>query len=198
MGFREYYRCEVCLLVFMNPNQHLPAEEEKERYDSHKNNPEDEDYVGFLNRLVKPLSEYLKPGGRGLDFGCGPGPTISAMLDKKGFSVADYDPIYFSNKKLIEEQYDFITATEVVEHLYKPREVFQLLDQLLKPNESYLGIMTQVLESEESFETWWYHNDPTHVCFYQKETLEWLGDFMGWKTNFPVDNVVIYEKHFKQ
>jgi hypothetical protein len=81
-----------------------------------------------------------------------------------------------------------------VEHLRSPRETFQLLDQLLKPEESYLGVMTQILVPNIAFKDWWYHKDPTHVCFYSRKTLEWIGSWLGWETKFKSDNVVIYRK----
>jgi len=96
--------------------------------------------------------------------------------------------------KIVQNHYDFITATEVVEHLRSPRETYQLLDRLLNTEEAYLGVMTQFLEAGVNFETWWYHKDLSHVCFYQKETFEWLGRWLGWEPIFPAKNVVIYRK----
>jgi len=75
-----------------------------------------------------------------------------------------------------------------------PRETFQLLNQLLKSEGSYLGIMTEILEPNVDFSNWWYHKDLTHICFYQKKTLGWLGEWMGWRSEFPAKNVVIYQK----
>ena len=191
---RDYYACRNCSLIFLDPGQHLSASEEKERYDLHENDPSDSKYVSFLSRLTNPLLPFLTPGFSGLDFGCGPGPAISPMMREKGFSVSNYDPIYFPEAALLKTQYDFVTATEVVEHLQSPRETFELLDTLLKPKESYLAIMTQMLAAETTFETWWYHQEDTHVSFYGKKTFEWLSNWRGWSALFPADNVVIFKK----
>ena len=42
----------------------------------------------FLGRLAEPLVERLDPGASGLDFGCGPGPALAAMLTRRGYTVA--------------------------------------------------------------------------------------------------------------
>jgi len=46
-------------------------------------------YRRFLARLAEPLIAHLPKGARGLDFGCGPGPTLSLMLREAGFACAD-------------------------------------------------------------------------------------------------------------
>jgi len=149
--------------------------------------------VKFLSKLVHPLSQKLTGGARGLDFGCGPGPAIASILAESGMKVENYDPIYFPNEGLLKGRYDFVTCTEVVEHLRKPRQGFETMDLILKVR-GYLGVMTQVLGDDEDFANWWYPNDPTHIAFYQRKTLEWIGDWMGWGVEFPQKNVIIYSK----
>jgi hypothetical protein len=90
-GPRDYYQCDDCYLVFLDPHQHLSPKEEKERYNTHQNNPEDKRYVEFLSRLTQPLTKFLKPGFTGLDFGCGPGPAVSHILNKQGFPPRSTD-----------------------------------------------------------------------------------------------------------
>ena len=77
---REYFRCSVCSYVFV-PNQfHLSESEEKLRYDTHNNDPQDSRYRQFLSQLIEPLQELIPDQSIGLDFGSGPGPTLSLML----------------------------------------------------------------------------------------------------------------------
>lgn len=163
-------------------------------YDLHENSPDNQGYIKFLRKLTDQLTEKLKPCLLGLDFGCGPGPTISGILKEKGHDVRNYDPIYFPEKSLLNQTYDFITCAEVVEHLYNPRQEFQLLNRLLRRDESYLGIMTEAWQEHGDFESWWYHREPTHVCFYQRNTFEWIANWLGWTVEFPGKNVVIYSK----
>jgi len=73
---REYKRCPQCALVFVPKEQRLTPEKEKAVYDLHQNNPHDQGYRKFLSRLFDPIVERVQPGVKGLDFGCGPGPTL--------------------------------------------------------------------------------------------------------------------------
>ena len=95
----------------------------------------------------------------------------------KIFAVADsevvsFDPYYFPEIKL-EGKYDFITCSEVVEHLYQPGTEIQKLQSLIKSG-GILGVMTQLYSEEIDFADWWYRRDPTHVCFFQRQTMEWI------------------------
>jgi len=193
LGTRQYDQCASCRLIFLLPENHLSREAEKARYDTHQNSPEDKDYVQFLRRLTDPLKEKLRPGFGGLDFGSGPGPTISAIFKEEGFEVKNYDPFYASDERLLRQKYDFITCSETVEHFYSPRKQFQQFDELLN-DVGYLGIMTQMLRKDESFADWWYHKDPTHVCFYGHDTFDWIAQWQSWRVEYPADNVVIYTK----
>ena len=78
MDARAYFRCQACALIFADRTSLLSAEDEKARYKLHQNNPQDTGYRAFLARLVDPLAERLGVSPlEGLDFGCGPGPTLS-------------------------------------------------------------------------------------------------------------------------
>ena len=59
--------------------------------------------------------ERLEAQSYGLDFGCGPGPTLSLMLEGQGHQLALFDIYYADNPLLLQGSYDFITGTEVVE-----------------------------------------------------------------------------------
>ncbi len=194
LGKREYLKCFDCGIIFMSSDGLLSPEEEKARYDTHQNDSNDEGYRTFLRQLTDPLSKRLPEKVHGLDFGCGPGPTISHLLGEKGFKVDNYDPFYYPNDDLLQKEYDFITCSETIEHFSRPRKEFLLFDHLLKTNIGFIGLMTQMLDSDEKFNDWWYKNDPTHVSFYQKQTFHWLSDWMGWKLEFPSKNVVIFSR----
>lgn len=170
---RDYLRCQICDLVFVPKHQLLSAEDEKSQYDLHQNSPSDESYRQFLGRLLDPMTEYLPKQAHGLDFGSGPGPTISIMMAERGFSMDNYDPFYADYPELLKRNYDFITSTEVFEHLHQPSEVIRLLINMLN-SEGTLGIMTKRWVDKDAFTRWHYKNDPTHVCFYSDRTFEWI------------------------
>jgi SAM-dependent methyltransferase len=176
---REYLRCSDCRLVFVPPTQYLDAAAERAEYDLHQNDPADPRYRRFLGRLAEPLLASMPPRSQGLDFGCGPGPALARMLVEAGQQVALYDPFYAPDESLLQQRYDFITATEVVEHLHRPGEELDRLWQLLRPGGGVLGLMTKLVIDAEAFARWHYKNDPTHVCFFSRDTFDWLARRWG-------------------
>jgi len=171
----------------------LSMEDEKAIYDLHQNQADDPGYRKFLARTVEPLLAQVDKDGVGLDFGCGPGPTLSKMLAEKGILCSDYDPYYFNLPRLLEMQYDFITMTEVIEHVSDPRLLFQRLDSMLKPG-AVLAIMTKRIIGLEQFKTWHYKNDPTHICFYSDETFQRLAQRLNWRLEMVDKDVVFLYK----
>ena len=188
-----YWRCDVCHLTFLSSDSYLSPEDELARYLLHENSPEDCRYREFLSRLTDYLIPKLQPGTQGLDFGSGPGPTLSVMLEEKGFSMELYDPFFAPNTAPLERTYDFITCTETVEHFYQPAREFHMFDRLLRCD-GWLGIMTETLEADDDFAKWWYHREPTHVCFYKQETMEWIATQYNWRVEFPRKNVTLFYK----
>jgi hypothetical protein len=124
--------------------QHISADEEKARYDQHNNHPDDPDYRAFLSRIFVPMQQRLNPGSCGLDFGSGPGPTLSLMFEEAGHRMTIYDHFYAPTSSTLDQPYDFITATEVVEHLHRPGLELERLWSLLNPS-GLLGVMTQLV-----------------------------------------------------
>ncbi|MDO8861764.1 class I SAM-dependent methyltransferase [Haliea sp. E1-2-M8] len=191
---RPYLRCGRCLLVWVPPAFLLAPEREKAEYDLHQNRPDDPAYRGFLGRLAGPLLQRLAAGCSGLEFGCGPGPALAAMLREAGHRVSLYDPFYFPNPGALEVCYDFITATEVVEHLHRPGAELERLWALLRPGGT-LGIMTKLVRDREAFATWHYKNDPTHVCFFSRDTWNWWAQCHGATAVFPENDVILLRKN---
>ncbi len=189
-----YWLCdqpEGCGLIFLDPTQRVSADDEKARYDTHHNEAGVEGYRIFLERLTTPLIPLLPPSAHGLDFGCGPVPVLSEIIQEQGFKMENYDPFYFSDQALLEKQYDFITASEVVEHVFDPLQVFTQLNKMLKPS-GYLAVMTEMVTLSDQFANWWYTRDKTHVCFYSPKTFSWLAKRFNWQVTFPVSNVAIF------
>ena len=190
---REYYRCGECALVFVSAEARLTAALEKAEYDLHRNDPADAGYRRFLNRLCEPLAERLEPASDGLDFGSGPGPTLSVMLEACGHRVDLYDPFYAPDTAVFRRRYQFITATEVVEHLYSPGEELARLWGLLEAG-GYLGIMTKLVIDADRFANWHYKNDPTHVCFFSAGTWQWWAQHYGAELELLAADVILLRK----
>lgn len=190
---RDYLRCPQCDLIFVPPHHHLSMDEEKSRYDLHQNNPEDEGYRNFLNRLFQPLETKLAAGARGLDFGCGPGPTLSLMFEEANYECAVYDLHYANDPSVFSERYDFLTCSETMEHMYRPREEFERFVSLVKPG-GWIGIMTQLHdEAPVSFDRWHYKDDETHVCFFSKKSFQTLEKQYGLRLEFYSGSVILFQ-----
>ncbi len=190
---RAYFQCPNCRLVFVPPGSFLSAEEEKARYDLHQNSPDDTGYRKFLSRMFLPMSSRLAMGSRGLDFGCGPGPTLSIMFEELGHPMAIYDPFYAADETVLEIEYDFITATEVVEHLQSPKQSLNRLWRCVKPG-GHLGIMSKLVIDQEVFADWHYKNDDTHICFYSEETFVWLAREWQTEPSFVGKDVILFRR----
>lgn len=184
---RSFFRCHQCDLIFLHPSQRLSPNEEKTRYETHENDVTDPKYQDFVRPLVNWVSEKIKPGGAGLDFGAGTGPILASLFLKNGFEMEVYDPFFWPNQSAIEKQYDFVVASEVVEHFSNPEKEFGLLKSLLKPG-GILGLMTLMHEPQTEIKSWYYLKDPTHICAYSEKTFEWIKErfsFSDLKTNLP-------------
>lgn len=190
---RPYLRCSFCALVFVPQPYWLSVDEEKAEYDLHKNSVADQSYRKFLSRLTTPLLEKLAPKQTGLDFGCGPGPALAAMLEEQGHHVELFD-IYFRNDPaLLSKQYDFICATEVVEHLREPKKEFNNLFSMLKFG-GWLGLMTKLVIDRQAFGNWHYIRDLTHICFYSHQTFEYLANQFNAELHSAASDVILLRK----
>ncbi len=192
---RDYYRCPNCHLTFVPERYHLSLADELAEYQLHQNDPNDPGYRRFLSRLATPLLQQLSPASYGLDFGSGPGPTLSHLLSEQGHHVNLYDPFFAPDTEVLDMIYDFITASEVVEHLRQPRQEFERLWSLLHPG-GWLGIMTKLALDAEAFSRWHYKNDHTHILFFSKTTFEWLADHWQARLMFVGKDVILLQKTF--
>ena len=190
---RIFLVCGHCHLVFVSPTQYLSETDEKAAYDHHQNSPHDPNYRRFLSRLFHPLQDRLAPNSHGLDFGSGPGPTLSIMFEEHGHTVTLYDHFYAHDPPALKQSYDFITATEVVEHLHSPSTILSQLWTLLKSG-GYLGLMTKLVRNQEAFATWHYKNDLTHVCFFSRSTFKWLAERWHAELEFFGNDVMLFHK----
>ena len=150
-------------------------------------------YREFLGKLKNELSPYLEPGQFGLDFGSGPGPTLSGMMESEGFKMENFDPIFDNRTENLKRSYDFIVCTETVEHFSDPNKDFQTLHDLIKPG-GLIGIMTSILYDGIKFEDWYYRLDPTHISFYRPLTMKYVAHRWNLRYSSPVENVCLFKK----
>ncbi len=187
---KGYWRCDACGARGMNPGHYPGAAAERAEYDRHENVVDDPGYRRFLDRLAAPLLARLAPSARGLDYGCGPGPALAAMLREAGHAVALFDPLYAPDPAPLADSYDFITCTEVAEHFHRPAEEFDRLGTMLRPG-GWLAVMTCFQTDDARFGGWHYRKDPTHVVFYRAETFATLAAARGWLCEVPCKDVAL-------
>ena len=190
---RAYYRCPACAVRFLHPAQHPERAAEHAHYRTHENDPDDPRYRRFLSRLARPLLARLPPASRGLDFGCGPGPALAAMLAEAGHGVALYDPVFAPDPGPLRRRHAFVTCTEVAEHFHRPAREFGRLRRLVRPG-GWLALMTCFQTEDARFAGWHYRKDPTHVVFYRAATFRHLAACWGWHCEIPVKDVVLMRR----
>lgn len=190
---RPYHRCPACQARFLSPAYLPTPEDEHAHYLTHENHPDDPGYRRFLSKLVTPLRARLPRTARGLDYGCGPGPALAAMLREAGHEMALYDPIFAPDPSALAETYDFVTCTEVAEHFHHPAQEFARLHTLVRPG-GWLALMTCFQTDDDRFANWRYRMDPTHVVFYREETFHHLAQRWGWSCMVPVKDVVLMQR----
>lgn len=190
---RPYLRCQRCLLVQVPADHQLDADAELAEYRLHRNDPDDPGYRRFLSRLAEPLLQHLPADSSGLDFGCGPAPALAMLLREQGHRVALHDLYFANNPQVFDQQWDFICASEVVEHLAQPGEELHRLWQCLKAG-GWLALMTKRVRDAEAFANWHYKNDPTHICFFSVPTFDWLAAHWQTRAEYPADDVVLLRK----
>jgi SAM-dependent methyltransferase len=115
------------------------------------------------------------------------------MFAEAGHTMAIYDPFYADNTAVLADCYDFITASEVVEHLRQPGEELERLFGLLKPG-GILGIMTKLVLDRAAFSHWHYKRDPTHICFFSRATFAWLARRWQADMDMVAKDVVFFQK----
>lgn len=170
---RDYYRCPNCDSIQLDEHQLLSPINEKKRYDTHNNDIFDSGYQKFVSPITNYIFNNLDKSDIGLDFGAGPGPVISKILNDKDYQIKQYDPHYHPHDELLDDQYDYVVACEVIEHFNQPKRDFDLLNNITKDN-GYWVFMTDIYDESIDFNQWYYKNDETHVIFYTQKTFEYL------------------------
>lgn len=202
---RSFQKCEICSLVFTINEQVLSAEDEKSRYMLHENNLTQIGYREYLGQMWESLLPILLERKNktqnltsanfslcGLDFGCGPTEAFAQFAKEFDFEVKSYDPYFFNKNEIFENKYDFIWCSESFEHFNHPKTTINKIISLLKP-EGLLAIRTESYPPPEQFKKWYYQRDPTHVVFYNLDTMKWIAQNWDLKLRFNSKNIFIFE-----
>ena len=189
---RNYCLCEECCLISVDRKHLLDKQTEKERYLTHQNGTQFEGYVKFLYQAVNPALNLMKKDMVGLDYGCGPVPTLSKLLKKEGYDCEDYDPYFVAHD--LDRKFGFIFSTEVFEHFYNPHKEIKRIRSLLC-EEGILIIMTERWKDPDHFSKWYYARDNSHVCFYHLRTFDYICEKFGFEKLFDDGQRVVILKN---
>lgn len=188
-----FYECGGCGSILRSQESFLKSDSEKARYETHNNDVNDIRYQNFVSPITNAVKKSFSPEYTlGLDFGAGPGPVITKILEDNHYKVNLYDPFFYPDKSVLEQAYDYIVCCEVIEHFHHPGKEFELLKSLLKP-EGKLFCMTDIYTKEKDFENWYYKNDPTHVFFYTPDSLKWIEKELGFKSLSVNNRLIVFE-----
>ena len=190
----DYRRCPNCHLVSLEPSAWPDREAERAYYRTHENRPDDPGYQAHLQRVIQPLLEALPPPARGLDWGCGPQPVLATLLRHQGYRMDSWDPAFAPDRPDPPGPgWDFVTCTEVMEHIHRPREALQTMLDHLRPG-GILAVMTEWPPEAARFRRWHYRRDPTHVAFYGPETLHWIADRLDCALKLPSRDIALFTR----
>lgn len=167
-----YRRCEDCGFIGMEPSDRLSPDEEKARYNLHRNDAANAGYMDFLGAFIdKALTPFRRPGARVLDFGSGPSPLLTELAAGKGYRCEAYDPFFAPTLSWMNRSWDAILLHEVAEHLHDPGMVLSSLVERIAEG-GIIAIRTRFLpEAAGDFRNWWYRMDRTHVSFFSASCL---------------------------
>jgi len=122
-----------------------------------------------------------------LDFGCGKEAVLCRLLERRGIECRPYDPLYEGLRLPdVVDRYDIIVASEVVEHLRDIAGELRFMRGLLRDGGAVI-IRTRLYDDAgigvddgmSAFQNWWYAQDPTHINFFSRKSLDKLASIIN-------------------
>jgi 2-polyprenyl-3-methyl-5-hydroxy-6-metoxy-1,4-benzoquinol methylase len=178
----DFFHCKACSFIFKNEKNIVSEAYERRHYEQHDNSFESPGYVAMFEEFIeKCVTPYRSGMHTVLDFGSGPGPVLSELLERNGFEVDIYDKFFAPEPVYENKTYDLITCTEVLEHIKAPLDIMIFFREHLAEN-GLLCLMTHFHSDEKNeFLRWWYRMDPTHICFFRPETFKAIAERLGFE-----------------
>jgi pseudouridine kinase len=194
VGGNEYLQCANCGGIFLARDLLPSAEAERQRYELHRNSPDDSGFRTYLESFIEPVLDAIGGISTIFDYGSGPDPALVSILRSRGYDVRGWDPFFAPDTLPFDGGADLVVCHEVAEHFFEPRRDFALMAPLVKVG-GHLVVGTMVLPENgqggeggpftapqtvrEFFSSWWYRQDSTHVSFYSETALRITGESAG-------------------
>jgi SAM-dependent methyltransferase len=185
---RPFHLCPDCAMISVPPQYHLSVQDELSRYALHDNTLSNKGYVDFLTEVADvavsvasdishrelSMEDPIEPPIKLLDFGCGKEAALCRLLELRGIDCYPYDPLYDGLRlPNVVDKYDIIVACEVIEHLRDIAGELRLMARLLRSGGAII-LRTQLYDGAPDFQKWWYAQDPAHINFFSRKTMEKL------------------------
>lgn len=193
---KEYQKCLSCGYIYLEEIFYVDEARQKKHYDKHDNSFESIGYVKMFEDLIGEfVTPYKSDIKTALDFGCGRGEVLPALLERENILCDKYDIFYFPQKVYEDKSYDLIVSTEVFEHLQNPYDTLKELFAHMKKG-SYLLLMTIFHpDNDEEFFKWWYIRDVTHIGFFNLSTFKHLSSTLNLKiVKHNGKNIILFQK----
>ena len=174
---RSYQLCSDCRLISVPRDELISPSDEKARYDLHEND-ESDGYRAYLNSIADALLPQIPARSKGLDFGCGKSLLMEKILEGHGHTVESFDLYFHPKDSVLDETFDFILLSEVIEHLASPLEEMKKLRGKLREG-GKIFLKTKLYPTDLlAFHSWSYKRDPTHIQFFEYSSLKKLGEMI--------------------
>ncbi|MDX1957934.1 MAG: class I SAM-dependent methyltransferase [Leptospiraceae bacterium] len=199
------YRCNTCGLQaqFPIPSQNLESIYNEEYYTGkseykYKDERKTEKFDTYVwDARLRNIKKFIASGNF-LDIGASFGGFLARAkffgFTPFGVEVSKYSAEYakqrgikiynteFLKADLEENFFDVVTMIEVIEHLDKPKEVFEKLFRILKPN-GLLVLQTANFEGKQAMqeERNYHYYLPGHLVYYSRSNLERILQNVGFR-----------------
>jgi 2-polyprenyl-3-methyl-5-hydroxy-6-metoxy-1,4-benzoquinol methylase len=139
----------------------------------------------YRSQLRRLRSVGLQKAHKVLDYGCGGGAFVKFLRSQGYEHVQGFDEYseHFSDRKVLDAQYDVILTQDVLEHVAEPWDFLHTLDRLLAPQGSVLigTPNAQALDLQNTELSVHALHQPYHRHILSKQALLALGDKLGWE-----------------
>lgn len=174
----SYFFCQRCHSWQMIESDLPKQSDEVNRYAEHNNVFSDVRYRSYLQQFIDVVKESVDKGANGIDVGAGEHKVLCRLMCEQGYAMHAHDPLYGYEALNTIEEVDFVVSIETVEHFHFPLETWTAMVRALKPN-GKIFVSTNLYDKSIEFSDWWYIMDPTHVCMYSLETMQYIANVLN-------------------